>query len=228
MTERRKEVEHWTSTTGAMIGDERLAMSPYFTYLVRNTPRRLLYNLSYHKFAAKMIGDGKRVLEVGCNDGFQTVILAETAAYCLGVDVDEKAINVARETFARDRLDFRVADIMEEHVGLFDAVACFDVVEHVFPENEDRFFSAIASHLVPHGIFIVETPSKESDAFASPVTRAGHVNLYTLERLRETLLRHFHTAFMFCCNDEIVHTGFPRFAHSLIGIGVHAREGATA
>jgi 2-polyprenyl-3-methyl-5-hydroxy-6-metoxy-1,4-benzoquinol methylase len=219
MAEPTKEQAQW-SETKAMVGEDRLLLGPYFTYQFRHSPRRILHALSYHKFAAKTIGSGKRILEVGCSEGLGTLILAEFATLCLGIDIDEAAIQIANETLAGEKLQFRHADILNNKFGDFDAVASFDVIEHIFPENEELFLNSITANLTQKGMFVVGTPNITSDQYASPITRSGHVNLYSADRLRESLARHFQTVLMFSANDEIVHTGFAPMAHYLIGIGI--------
>jgi len=49
------------------------------------------------------------------------------------------------------------------------------------------------------------------------------VNLYSVERLKDQLSTHFRTCFIFCANDEIVHTGFFPLAHYLIVISTNRR-----
>jgi 2-polyprenyl-3-methyl-5-hydroxy-6-metoxy-1,4-benzoquinol methylase len=219
MTQPSKEQARW-SETKIMVGEDRLLLGPYFTYQFRHSPRRILHALSYHKFAAKMIGKEKRILEVGCSEGLGTLILAEFAIECLGIDIDADSIAVANETISSAKLQFRHADIIGGSFGEYDAVASFDVIEHIFPENEESFLSAIAANLIDGGMFVVGTPNITSDQYASPITRSGHVNLYSADRLRESLARHFQTVLMFSANDEIVHTGFAPMAHYLIGIGI--------
>jgi 2-polyprenyl-3-methyl-5-hydroxy-6-metoxy-1,4-benzoquinol methylase len=219
MLEPTKEREQWAKTK-AMVGKDRLLLGSYFSYQFCNTPRRILFALSYHKFAAKMIGMGKRILEVGCSEGLATLILGEFATECLGIDIDGEAIKIANETIANEKFHFRHADVMEGVLGQFDAVASFDVIEHIFHDNEDRFLSAITANLVDGGMCVIGTPNITSDQYASAVTRAGHVNLYSADRLRESLERHFQTVLMFSANDEMVHTGFSPMAHYLIGIGI--------
>lgn len=214
-----QEEKKWSSTK-ALLGDDNLHLGPYFTYQFRHSPRRILFALSYHKFAAKMIGSNKRILEVGCSEGLATLILGEFAQELLGIDIDEAAIKVAQETISNDKIRFQHQDIMAGVLGKFDAVASFDVIEHIFPDNEERFLTAITKNLLPGGMFIVGTPNITSNQYASPVTRSGHVNLYSAERLRESLERHFETVLMFSANDEVVHTGFFPMAHYLIAIGI--------
>jgi len=221
-----REAEQWREMK-SFIGREEITLGPYFSFIVRKSPRRLLHLLSYYKFAAKMIGPGKRVLDVGCSEGFGTILLAEQAATCLGVDLDADAIAVANASVATESLRFEVMDVLATDAGRFDAVVTLDVIEHIFTENEDAFVARLAGFLEPHGVLVIGTPNITSDQYAGEHTRRGHVNLFSAERLRELGLRHFHNVFLFSANDEIVHTGFTPLAHYLLALCVGPR-GETA
>lgn len=213
------EARRWNLTKD-LLDSEPLTLGPYFSFIVRKTPRRLLHLLSYYKFAAKMIGANQRVMDVGCSEGLGTVILAEHAQACIGVDLDRDAIDHATKTLASDKLSFRCTDALARPYGRFDAITTFDVIEHIYRDRADRFLSTLAQSLEDDGILIVGTPNISSHQYASPHTRAGHVNLYSMDRLREALSRCFVRVFMFSANDEMVHTGFAPLAHYIIGIGV--------
>jgi len=199
-----------------VFGVERLTLGPYFTFIVRNSPRRLLHLLSYYKFAAKMIGAGKRVADVGCSEGFGTILLAEHASSCVGIDLDRDAIEIANTTVASSKLTFVAADVLHDDVGRFDAVVALDVIEHIYGEHEDDFVAALAGALGDDGLLILGTPNVTADRYASEHARRGHVNLFDADRLRALGLRHFHNVLSFSANDEIVHTGFSPMAHYLI------------
>jgi 2-polyprenyl-3-methyl-5-hydroxy-6-metoxy-1,4-benzoquinol methylase len=218
-----READRWREMK-SFIGNDEITLGPYFSFILRKTPRRLLHLLSYYKFAAKMIGAGKRVLDVGCSEGLGTVLLAESAADCLGVDLDASAIAVANRTVGSERLRFAVMDVLAEDPGRFDAIVTLDVIEHIFAENEDAFVERLASMLDDHGVLIVGTPNITSDQYANEHTRKGHVNLFTAERLRELASRRFHNVFLFSANDELVHTGFSPMAHYLIALCVGPRR----
>lgn len=213
------EAQRWQSTK-AMFGDDRLTLGPYFSFIARKTPRRLLHLLSYYKFAARMIGPGARIMDVGCSEGFGTIILAENAKECLGLDIDASAIEHANATIASKNLSFHCADALEKPFGTFDAITNFDVIEHIFPQHADHFIATLAASLDSAGLLIVGTPNVTSDQYASAHTKAGHVNLYSQESLRAALAPHFMRVFMFSANDEMVHTGFGPMAHYVIGMGV--------
>ncbi len=219
MTGESIEKGRWSETM-ALLGDRRVNLGPYFSYQLLNTPRRILFALSYHKFAAKLIGKNQRVLEVGCSEGLGTLLLAEFCKFCLGIDIDEASIQFAQENFTKTNLEFKCVDILSGKLGDFDAVTSFDVIEHIFPQNEENFLKALVENLSTEGMCVIGTPNINSDQYASPVTRSGHVNLYSAERLEQSLSRHFRKVMIFSANDEVVHTGFTPMAHYLMGVGI--------
>jgi 2-polyprenyl-3-methyl-5-hydroxy-6-metoxy-1,4-benzoquinol methylase len=119
-----------------------------------------------------------------------------------------------------------VHDILKGPVpGQFDAVYALDVLEHIQERDEDKFLRNAIASLTPEGVAIFGMPSLESQAYASPQSKAGHVNCKSGEVLKHTLERYFHTVFVFSMNDEVVHTGFFPMAHYLLGVACHRREG---
>ena len=89
---------------GAIQKDEEICFGGYYSYQFRNTPRHILFSLSRYKFAGKMIGNNKKVLELGCNEGLGSHFLAEFATKVVGVDFDEKAIAWAQKKLASQKL----------------------------------------------------------------------------------------------------------------------------
>ncbi len=218
-----READRWSDVKDHL-GNERIKLGPYFTYIARNSPRRLLHLLSYYKFAAKMIGAQKRILEVGCSEGFGTLILAEQATAVLGVDLDADAIAIAKTTVESPKLQFRLGDVLTDELGTFDGAVTLDVIEHIYPDHEDAFVARIAGALEPDGVLVMGTPNVHSQQYASEISKRGHVNLFDAERLQKLGLRHFKTVFMFSANDEMVHTGYAPMAHYLIALCVGPRS----
>lgn len=202
--------------TKAMLNERPVTLGPYFSFIVRRTPRRLLYMLSYYKFAAKMIGPNKRIIDVGCSEGLGTVILAEFAASCIGFDQDRDAIEAANASVASDRLRFEVCDSLIDPLPCCDAVVSLDTIEHIPRESEDAYVRAFANALTERGVCVIGTPNETSRQYASPWTNAGHINLFSADRLQALAERHFRNVFLFSANDEVVHTGFSPMAHYLI------------
>jgi 2-polyprenyl-3-methyl-5-hydroxy-6-metoxy-1,4-benzoquinol methylase len=181
----------------------------------RDDPKRLLIVLARYKFVAKMLSGQRRVLEVGCADAFGSRIVRQQVGSLVAVDFDPVFI-----ADARDRADlhwpveYRVHDMVTGPVaGPFDSAYCVDVIEHIDVRDEDRFIANMARSLTPHGVLLVGSPSLESQVYASPQSKEGHVNCKDERGLRELLIRHFENVFMFSMNDEVVHTGFAPLAH---------------
>ena len=215
-----------TKSNWACVTDELMQKTPeinlgrYASYWFHKTPRRVLYSMSYYKFAAKMIGSGKRVLDVGCNEGLGTFLIGKECGFAKGVDFDEEAILQAQKNFPEEFVDFEASDFLEgSETEKWDAIINFDVVEHIMPENATHFFAGIANHLTPEGIAIIGTPSKISQEFASEVSKKGHVNIYSHDRLEEEMRKHFDCVFMLAANDEVIHTGYLPLAHYFITVG---------
>jgi len=191
----------------------------YVGYWFDRTPRRALYCASYYKFAARLIGREQRVLDVGCSEGLGTWLLANECGSALGIDPDKAAVQVARQNWRDPRIEFTCGDFLAAEPGQYDAVVNFDVIEHIFPEHAEDFLARLAENIVADGMAIVGTPSLQGQAYASDVSKAGHVNVYSGERLEAAMRRHFRHVFMFAANDEVVHTGFLPMAHYLIAVG---------
>ncbi len=65
----------------------------------------------YRETIPAVVGPGDRVLEVGCEWGTTTAVLARYAAHVIGTDVSPKCISRARAM--RPGLDFRVLDAFD-------------------------------------------------------------------------------------------------------------------
>lgn len=106
----------------------------------------------------------------------------------------------------------------------FEAVYSCDVLEHIQPKDENKFLENMVGSIQKTGVCIIGTPSLESQAYASPPSKAGHVNCKTACELKGLMKKHFFNVFIFSMNDEVVHTGFYPMAHYLFGIGCGVKK----
>lgn len=189
-------------------------------------PRRTVFTLARYKFVSKMLAGRRRVLEVGCADAFGTRIVQQTVSHVTAVDFDPVFVDDVKErTNPNWPLDVRVHNILDGPVpGTYDAAYALDVLEHIPVEHEDIFLKNTIKSLDPTGVAIFGMPTLESQAYASPQSKEGHVNCKTGEGLKETLERFFHTVFVFSMNDEVVHTGYFRMANYILGVCSHMKS----
>lgn len=197
-------------------------IGPHSSYQFINSRRHLLFTASRYKFAMKMLdnqGQGSpKILDLGCSDGFGTHFLAENASEVVGVDFDQETIEFAQNDESINYIKFICDDFLGKIYGHFDGIVSFDVIEHIYPENVDRYMETVLNNLNSAGAFIVGTPSMESQKHSKENVSGAHVNIYTGESLNIMLKKYFHNVFMFTQNDEIIHTGHFRMANYLLAV----------
>jgi 2-polyprenyl-3-methyl-5-hydroxy-6-metoxy-1,4-benzoquinol methylase len=183
-------------------------------------PKRTLFTLARYKFVAKMLAGCERVLEAGCADAFGTRLVQQTVSHVTAVDFDPVFIDDAKARLDPAwPIEYAVHDLLDRPVpGRFDAMYSLDVLEHIQPQDESTFIRNMLASLEANGIMIVGMPSLESQAYASPQSKAGHVNCKSGVDLKSLLKNYFHNVFLFSMNDETVHTGFYPMAHYLIAL----------
>lgn len=202
-----------------------ITFGKYVSHWINNTPRRLLFALSYYKFAANLIGGNKKILDIGCNEGLGTYLLSQKCGYAKGLDFDKDAIQIAKNNYNFSNIEFADTDFLKTNEeNKWDAIVNFDVIEHIMPKNADIFLKKIQIALKNNGLLIVGTPSLISQQFASEVTKKGHINVYTHDRLEAEIKKHFKYVFLFSCHDELVHTGFLPMANYYISIGCGKKD----
>jgi 2-polyprenyl-3-methyl-5-hydroxy-6-metoxy-1,4-benzoquinol methylase len=185
-------------------------------------PKHLGFVLARYKFVAKMLTDQRHVLEVGCGDGTGGR-LVKAAVWCLtGVDAildfairSAAAFPIAQHDMVSGPF-LRPGGLME--LAPFDAAYALDVLEHVQPEDEGQFLSNVVASIKPGGVFIVGSPSLESQPYASELSRRHHCNCKTEDGLRTTLKKHFANVFLFGMQDETLTTGFGPMCHYRLAI----------
>lgn len=189
-------------------------------------PKRTLFTLARYKFISRMLAGRKKVLEVGCADAFGTRIVQQSVGHVTAVDFDPLFISDVKERMNPHwPLEAFVHDVLKGPIpGRFDAAFAMDVLEHIRPEDEVPFVGNVLKSMERDGVVIFGMPSLESQAHASPQSRAGHVNCKNGDDFKRFMETFFHTVFVFSMNDEVVHTGFYKMAHYLIAVGCHIHE----
>jgi 2-polyprenyl-3-methyl-5-hydroxy-6-metoxy-1,4-benzoquinol methylase len=187
----------------------------------QDDPKHLLFTLARYKFVAKMLSEREHVLEVGCADAFGTRIVVQAVKRLTATDFDPVFVeDVNRRMDPKWKFDCRQHDLLQgPFPGTYDAAFALDVIEHIQPKDELVFTGNIARSLIPQGALILGCPSINSQAHASPQSKAGHVNCKDSKGMKALLGQFFDNVFVFSMNDEVVHTGFAPMAHYVFGLG---------
>ncbi|MEW6718172.1 MAG: class I SAM-dependent methyltransferase [Chloroflexota bacterium] len=100
---------------------------------------------------------GKRVLEIGCGIGTDTINFARAGAQVVAVDLSERSLAVARQRAQvfglDDKVEFYCADAEELSTVVppapFDLVYSFGVIHHT--PHPEKVIEQIRNHYVSHG-----------------------------------------------------------------------------
>lgn len=107
----------------------------------------------------ELVGEGRRVLDVGCATGYLARALVAQGCQVSGVEYDPEAAEKARPTLE----ELVVADIEREDLaGLFpgrtfDAVVFGDVLEHL--RNPEEVLRSAVGLLAPGGSIVISVPN---------------------------------------------------------------------
>lgn len=211
-----------------------LTLGPWTSFSFYRDAKHRCFVLSRYKFVSKMLEGKNLVLEVGCGDGFGFPLVSQVVGWLDGIDVDDRLIEGNRE-----RLDwikngqFHNHNITKGKVSYeydretqkftpYDAAYSIDVIEHLDPEIEPAFMEKIVESLSPNGVYIMGTPNKYAEEYASPESKVQHINLHTAKTLKTLMDKYFVNTFNFGQNDEVVHTGYDKMVNYLwcMGVGV--------
>jgi SAM-dependent methyltransferase len=148
----------------------------------------LMHRRAYEEVASR--SHGKRVLDLGCNNGWGTDFLSSVAASVTGIDVSAAAVADARRRFPNG--DFHLFDglSLPFETGAFDLVASLQVIEHV--PDTGPYLREIMRVLTPGGTAIFTTPNAaiRLDPGMKPWNRF-HVREYLAAELHDDLAREF-------------------------------------
>lgn len=185
-----------------------------------NDPRQFFISMARYKFVAKIFSGKKKVLEVGCSDGFNSRIVRQEVNSLDICDIEEKMlINAKKIMSSKWKIGIFLHNFLKKKLKIkYDGIYLLDVLEHINKKNEKRFISNIISSLGKNGLLIVGIPSKEFQKYSAPPSVNGHINCKTYDELKKSLEKFFYNVIIFSMNDEIVHTGFKKMSPYFLAV----------
>lgn len=202
-----------------------VTLGPMASHSYRNDPKHLGFTLARYKFVAKMLSGYSNVAEFGCGDGFGAAVVKQSVDRLRLYDFDPHCIAAANRAFPNTAHVFDVTEPNTIAASGFDAAYMVDVIEHLDSRSERHALRNIQQMLLlRNGVLIIGTPSLESQTYASPQSKAGHINCRSGDALKSDMLKYFNTVFLFGMNDEVVHLGFTPMCHYLFAVCVGVRQ----
>ncbi len=151
------------------IRPDPIKMSLYTTQAYMQYPIRKSFISSRYKFCARMLKGQKKVLEIGCGDGYGSEIVAQLVDELICTDINEDLLvdNRKRMSFCKNTsyeyLDF--LKILFPH--LMDAIYLIDTIEHIFHDEEAAFMSYLIDSLNDKGVCLIGTQNITADQYAN-------------------------------------------------------------
>jgi 2-polyprenyl-3-methyl-5-hydroxy-6-metoxy-1,4-benzoquinol methylase len=105
---------------------------------------------------------GLRCLEIGCGCGYGTNYLAKNNVnMIIGVDISSDAIKFAKKYYRLENLGFLQMDALNLKFenNSFDAVICFEVLEHLREEHQYRLLTEFVRILKDGGALYITSPN---------------------------------------------------------------------
>ena len=105
---------------------------------------------------------GKRVLDIGCGSGWiEDMLLEKGAKKIVGIDISESVIKKAKSRKLKN-VQYKTATAIDLPFpkNSFDTVVCFEVLEHIPQNTEQKMFDEVYRVLKPGGQFFLSTPHK--------------------------------------------------------------------
>lgn len=121
---------------------------------------------------------GKRVLDVGCGGGILSESMSAKGAQVTGIDLGEKALNVARlhalETGAQVDYQLVAVEVLaQQQPHSFDVVTCMEMLEHV--PDPAAIVQACAQLVKPGGSVFFSTINRNPKAYLFAVLGAEYL-----------------------------------------------------
>ena len=121
---------------------------------------------------------GKRVLDVGCGGGILSESMYFKGAEVVGIDLGEKALNVAKlhQLESGAKVDYQyiaVEELATQQSASFDVVTCMEMLEHV--PDPAAIITACARLVKPGGSVFFSTINRNPKAYLFAVLGAEYV-----------------------------------------------------
>ncbi len=122
--------------------------------------------------------NGKKVIDVGCGGGILAESMAKKGAHVTGIDLSQKALNVADLHSLESGLTIRYQHIAaetmaEQEAGEYDVVTCMEMLEHV--PDPDSIVAACAKLAKPGGYVFFSTLNRNPKSYLYAVLGAEYV-----------------------------------------------------
>jgi 2-polyprenyl-6-hydroxyphenyl methylase/3-demethylubiquinone-9 3-methyltransferase len=137
-----------------------------------------------------------KVIDIGCGNGAFTELIRNLGFDVLGIEPSADGVAVARSAYPSLQVEQASAyDNLSSRFGVFDAVVCLEVFEHLYSPR--IAMSRVAALLRPNGFLAMSTPyhgylknvalslAGKWDFHHNPLLEHGHIKFWSRATLEE-------------------------------------------
>jgi 2-polyprenyl-3-methyl-5-hydroxy-6-metoxy-1,4-benzoquinol methylase len=161
-------------------------------------------HLIRYMFARDLIKPGEQVADVACGSGYGSKMLGQHGCHVTGVDISEKAVNLANKHNHHENVEFCVGSIYQLS-DLFspkslDAFVSFETLEHL-EKNHKQILQGIKATLKPGCPAICSIPLNHPD-------KRWHKKIFSFSE-REYLFKSVFSTVEYSPKNKSIIVGWP-------------------
>ena len=117
-------------------------------------------HLGRYYFASDYLKDFNNVLDIACADGYGSMILSNNIKRVVGVDRNNRYLDIARSKYNNSNIEYKCIDVDTELItGSYDGIVCFETLEHIkYPK---KLLNNLYNVLTDNGVMILSVPNSE-------------------------------------------------------------------
>lgn len=175
------------------------------------------------KILKPYLKDCYKILDIGCGVGTMDFYLAAKGKGVTGIEISEKAVEIAKENAKIFKLDKKVNFIAAEFPNKipdskYDLVIFSEVIEHL--EDDGKALRDIRKVLKPDGILVITTPSSNAPLYRMGLLGSfdksvGHLRRYGKEGLMDLVKKNRFKIINSGCHEGILRNFL--FTNSIAG-----------
>ncbi len=156
--------------------------------------RYLIYESLCRYNFAKSYCNEKKILDIGCGEGFGIARLADVAQEAIGIDCSGEAIEYASANFKIPNLKFIKMDCtkLDFDNEAFDLITAFEVIEHL--REPEKFLSETVRALKNNGMMILSSMQRHGKRSSG---NPFHIKEYSAAELKQVLLVYYKDVELF-------------------------------
>lgn len=161
---------------------------------------------THHKIPL-LVGNNKRVLEIGCSSGYLSKKMKENGCYVVGIEINQAAAQIAKnicdEVIVGDIEDDNMISMLDKKDKGFDVIVLGDVLEHC--KEPSLVLKRLRKYLSDQGYLVVSVPNIANINVRLSLFFLGRFNYCKYGILDENHLRFFTLLSLRRC---LINSGF--------------------